>query len=204
MQPTGDNGGIAGFARDPEAVERRIQAWAQGFEAKAERYQAAQAKTEQLRLTAASADGAVRVTVLADGTVTDIQFSERIRTMPLADLSAQIMATMKRAQGDIAGRVGEVMAEQLGDEDLQTREFTLANLRSRFPEMPDEAPGPDADEWDFPDETDAEPPAAPPAPPPPPSSPPPPPPPAPPTARPQRPRPRPGDDDDDDFDPLQG
>jgi DNA-binding protein YbaB len=147
--------GLGDFIRDPDEAQRRIDQWAQGFAAKAERYQAAQARTEQLRLTAASGDGAVRVTVGADGAVTDLVFSNKARSFPLEELSAQILSTMRRAQAGIASRVGEVMAEQLGDEDPQTRSLVLDNLRSRFPDpdvdpeeeppsAPDPAPGPDA------------------------------------------------------------
>lgn len=133
-----DTGGIAGFVRDPEAVQLRIQQWAQGFEAKAERYRAAQERTEQLRLSAASPDGSVRVTVRADGTVSELQFTEKVRTLPLNALSEQILATMRRAQSGIADKVSEVMTEQLGDEDQQTRAEMLGNLRTRFPRQDDE------------------------------------------------------------------
>jgi DNA-binding protein YbaB len=194
-----DTGGIAGFVRDPEAVQLRIQQWAQGFEAKAERYRAAQEHTEQLRLSAASPDGSVRVTVRADGTVSDLQFTEKVRTMPLATLSEQVLATMRRAQSGIADKVSEVMTEQLGDEDQQTRAVTLDTLRSRFPEqdlLPEE---PDDDTWDVPDEgaaSSATPPPAPPTPPvpPPPAA-------SAPPAPPRR-RSQPRDDEDDDFDPF--
>jgi DNA-binding protein YbaB len=126
--------GLGDFIRDPDEAQQRIDQWAQGFAAKAERYQAAQAQTEQIRLTATSSDGAVKVTVGADGGVTDLEFSNKARSFPLPELSAQILATMRRAQADIANRVATVMAEQLGDEDLQTRSLVLDNLRSRFPE----------------------------------------------------------------------
>jgi DNA-binding protein YbaB len=186
-----DTGGIAGFVRDPEAVQLRIQQWAQGFEEKAERYRAAQAQTEQLRLSAVSSDGSVRVTVRADGTVSDLQLTEKTRTMPLSALSEQILATMRRAQSGIADKVSEVMTEQLGDEDQQTRAVTLGVLRDRFPEQ-DPLAEPIDDTWDVPDEgapsSAAQPPVPPPAPPAPPA--------APPRRRPAR------DDEDDDFDPF--
>lgn len=157
--------GIAGFSRDPDDVERRVQQWAEGFASKAERYKAAQERTEQIRLTATSPHG-VRVTVNADGTVTALEFTEKVRSMPLPELSAQILATMRSAQSGIAGRVGEVMTEHLGDEDGQTRAMMLGNLRERFPEQPDE-PGTDepvAGGWDYDDEEPAEQPPAPPRP----------------------------------------
>ncbi|GAB3897212.1 YbaB/EbfC family nucleoid-associated protein [Kibdelosporangium lantanae] len=186
-----DLSGIGEVVRDPEAVKERMEQWAQGFAAKAQRYQAAQAATEQVRLSASSPDGSVQVTVRADGTVTDLRFTEKIRAMPLAEISAKILTTMRSAQSGIANRVGEVVAEQLGDEDLETRTVMLGELRDRFPEVDEEIPPPEpeSDKWDYP-ETEAPRAEAPPPPPPPK---------APPKAAPPR---RPQQNDvDDDFDP---
>lgn len=140
---TGANG-LGDLMRDPDETIRRMDEWAAGFAAKAERYQAAQEQTERLRLTATSSDGAVSVTVGADGTVTDLVFTNKARSFPLEELSRQILGTMRRAQAGIADRVGEVMAQQLGDEDRETRSAMLDSLRGRFsdPEEPGEAPEP--------------------------------------------------------------
>jgi DNA-binding protein YbaB len=194
-------GGLSGFSRDPAEIERNIDQWAAGFAAKAQRYKTAQEKTEQIRLTASSPDGGVRVTVRADGSISDIQFTEKIRAMPLPELSAQILSTMRRAQSDIANQVSAVMTEQLGDEDAETRAALLDDLRSRFPEMAEPLAEPESasEKWDYRDEEPAQPPRSHPAPPAPPA------PPSPPQARPSAPRrpPRPVDDDEDeDFDPL--
>ncbi|MEC3980722.1 YbaB/EbfC family nucleoid-associated protein [Amycolatopsis sp. H20-H5] len=151
--------GIGDFVTDPDEAIRRMDQWAQGFADKAQRYQAAQERTEQLRLTATSSDGAVRVTVGADGGVTGLEFSNKARSFPLDELSRQILATMHRAQSGIADQVAGVMAEQLGDEDPETRSLVLDNLRSRFPD-PDEEPGDEPDDGPGPDTT---PPPVPPA-----------------------------------------
>jgi DNA-binding protein YbaB len=175
---TGPNG-LGDLIRDPDETIRRMDDWAAGFAAKAQRYQAAQEQTERLRLTATSSDGAVSVTVGADGTVTDLTFSNKVKSFPLEELSRQILATMRRAQAGIADKVAGVMAEQLGDEDRETRSALLDNLRGRFPN---------------PDEPDEQPPA-PPAPPPAPSGGAATPPPAPGAPQPPR-RPAPSDDED--------
>jgi DNA-binding protein YbaB len=186
--------GLGNFSRDPDEAQRQMDQWAQGFAAKAERYQAAQARTEQLRLSATSDGGAVKVTVGADGGVTDLAFTTKARSIPLDELSAQILSTMRRAQAGIATQVSEVMTEQLGDEDQQTRTLLLDNLRTRFPEQDEEDPA--ADDAPF-----AAPEAGASATPPPPTPPAPPAPPTPPAAQPpQAPRPprRPGTPDEDD------
>ncbi|MER7015161.1 YbaB/EbfC family nucleoid-associated protein [Saccharopolyspora sp. NPDC000359] len=196
--PGESRGGFAAIGADPEEAERRIQEWAKGFEEKAQRYQAIQAETEQLRLTATSDGGHIKVTVRADGSVTDLQFTDKVRSLPPNELAAQILSTMHRAQSDIANRVGETMAAHLGDEDLETRTMMLDNLRERFPEEPEEETAePEASsKWDGPAE-DEEPTPAPPPPAPPASGPNPP-------GAPKR-RPAFEDDDDEfgpDFDPL--
>jgi DNA-binding protein YbaB len=129
---------FSGISRDPDEAMAGIDRWAQGFADKAQRYQAAQRETEQLRLTASSANGVVRVTVGADGNVTGLELGDKVRTMPPADLAAQILDTMRRAQSGIADRVSDVMTEQLGDEDQETRAEMLGTLRTRFPQQDDE------------------------------------------------------------------
>jgi DNA-binding protein YbaB len=190
---------FSGLSRDPDEIEQQINQWAQGFAAKAERYKAAQEQVEQIRSTATSQDGGVRVTVRADGSVSDLEFTERIRSLPLRELSAQILATMRRAQSTVVTSVDQTMTEQLGDEDLETRTAMLDDLRSRFPEPEDEEQSDEAeavsDKWDY-DKEEPPPPAAPPTPPAPPAAP------KPPPASPRRPRSGPDDDFDPDFDPL--
>ncbi|MDT7798898.1 MAG: hypothetical protein QOI78_2331 [Actinomycetota bacterium] len=138
--PNGSNG-LGDLMRDPDEAIRRMDDWAAGFAAKAERYQAAQAETERLRLTATSGDGAVSVTVGADGTVIDLTFSNKVKSFPLEELSRAILTTMRRAQSGIAERVAGVMADNLGDEDRETRTAMLDSLRGRFPD-PDEPDDP--------------------------------------------------------------
>ncbi|MCP2167451.1 YbaB/EbfC family nucleoid-associated protein [Goodfellowiella coeruleoviolacea] len=124
--------------RDPDQAEARMNAWAQQLADKAARYRDVGERTQALRLTAASPDGAVRVTVRADGALDDLEFGDRARTLPLPDLAQQVMNTVRRAQAQIADQVAAVMTDRLGDEDQQTRSLVLDNLRARFPEPDDE------------------------------------------------------------------
>jgi DNA-binding protein YbaB len=129
--------GIGQLSNDPEEAQARLQQWADGFAEKARRYQEAAARTEEMRLTATSPNGAVTVTVRADGGVTGLEFTDRASSMPLPELSAMVLDTMHRAQSGIAEQVGEVYDEELGDEDPQTRALLLENLRDRFPATED-------------------------------------------------------------------
>ncbi|MBB4683243.1 YbaB/EbfC family nucleoid-associated protein [Amycolatopsis jiangsuensis] len=144
-------GGLGDLMSDPDEAIRRMDEWAAGFARKAERYAAAQEETERLRLTASSPDGTVSVTVGADGVVSDLVFSSRTRTIPPEELARMVLATMRRAQAGITEQVAEVMSEQLGDEDEETRTVLLDSLRGRFPD-PEEPQDED-------DDTSPEPPA---------------------------------------------
>ncbi|MBK1789421.1 YbaB/EbfC family nucleoid-associated protein [Prauserella cavernicola] len=128
--------------RDPEDAKRRVDDWAAGFAQKAERYKAAQERTEELRLTASSSDGTVRVTVGADGVVSDLAFGAKTRSIPPEELARMVLTTMRQAQSRITGQVAEVMQEQLGEEDQETRSLLLNSLRSRFPDEDDPDDGP--------------------------------------------------------------
>ncbi|ATY12705.1 hypothetical protein CU254_21265 [Amycolatopsis sp. AA4] len=150
-------GGLGDLIRDPDDAIRRMDEWAAGFARKAERYAAAQQETERLRLTATSPDGTVKVTVGADGVVSDLVFSSRTRTVPPEELSRMVLETMRKAQSGITDRVAEVMGRSLGDEDPDTRAVMLDSLRTRFPD-PDPDP---AEQQDSAEET-PEPPASPP------------------------------------------
>ncbi|AOS64448.1 YbaB/EbfC family nucleoid-associated protein [Actinoalloteichus hymeniacidonis] len=187
-------GGFVGMSKDPAEIEQRIGQWAQGLAEKAQRYQAAHVQAEQIRLTATSSDGAVQATVRADGSLTDLVFSERIRTMPLPSIASLVLSTMQRAQSEIAAKVGETMSEHLGDEDAETRAELLGNLRDRFPVPPPEDESTADDEagqkWEAIESADEEQPKAGFAPPP-----------AAPSPQTQRPAPRHrADDDEDDVD----
>ncbi|WP_409464223.1 YbaB/EbfC family nucleoid-associated protein [Amycolatopsis sp. GA6-003] len=150
-------GGLGDLIRDPDDAIRRMDEWAAGFARKAERYAAAQQETERLRLTATSPDGTVKVTVGADGVVSDLVFSSRTRTIPPEELARMVLETMRKAQSGITDRVAEVMGRSLGDEDPDTRAVLLDSLRTRFPD-PDPDP---ADQQDS-AEAEPEPPASPP------------------------------------------
>ncbi|KAA9165621.1 YbaB/EbfC family nucleoid-associated protein [Amycolatopsis acidicola] len=147
---TSASNGLGGLMRDPEQAAASIDAWAQGLQDKANRYQAAQERTEGIRLTAVNSDNSVQVTVRADGTVSGLELTGRARSMPLEELSAQILATMQKAQSGIADEVADVMTEEIGDEDPETRSLMLDNLRNRFPDPDEEDEEEDAEE--LPDE----------------------------------------------------
>jgi len=140
--------GVTAMSGNPDEARAGLDQWAAGLAAKAEKYESVARRTGDLRLSATSVSDFVRVTVRADGSVTDLRFGPKARTVPMPELATLILDTMRRAQAGIAGRVGEVLADELGDDDPQTRELMLADLRGRFPDPGDEPPEPEGGDED--------------------------------------------------------
>ncbi len=124
----------------PENALDQLGDWAAGLEAKVQQYQAAQEQAEQLRLTATSGDGAISVTVGANGSIVDLDFTSKVRSFPLEEFSRQILTTMRRAQAGISERVAEVMDEHLGADDDAARAVLIESLRDHFSGGPGEQP----------------------------------------------------------------
>ncbi|SHG10674.1 YbaB/EbfC family nucleoid-associated protein [Streptoalloteichus hindustanus] len=148
------------FGLDGARTEQELDRWAAEVTAKAERYQDMQQQVSSISSTAASSDGAVRVTVDSSGVLTGLEISDRVRQMSGSEVAALVLTTMRRAQARITDQVAEVMRSTVGD-DAQTVEAVVGNYRQRFPEPePEEAtgsvgaeemrfaPGDDADDTD--------------------------------------------------------
>jgi DNA-binding protein YbaB len=117
-----------------EQAQRWVDEWVDSFARKAERYQQVQEQVEQIRLTATSPDGAVRVTVGSNGVPTDLELSERTGSIPPAELSSLILATMRRAQSGIADRVEQIMQDTVG-QDTSTIGSVVGEYRRQFPNL---------------------------------------------------------------------
>lgn len=118
-----------------QQAEQQVRAWATGVAAKAQRYAQMQQRVAEITETDTSADGAVRVTVAASGVPTDLQLSPRAGEREPDRLAAEILASMRRAQGRLPARVAEVMAATVGD-DEQTVRSVVTSYQQRFPPPP--------------------------------------------------------------------
>ncbi|TYB40422.1 YbaB/EbfC family nucleoid-associated protein [Micromonospora sp. AP08] len=123
---------------DADAAEDWVSSWAASVSERAAQTQEMSRRVADLTASAAGADGAVRVTVAASGVVTELRLDERVRNWPAARISAEIMATMRRAQARLAGAVADVAAQTVGV-DSETGRAVVASYASRFPEPPEES-----------------------------------------------------------------
>ncbi|SEP39242.1 YbaB/EbfC family nucleoid-associated protein [Amycolatopsis saalfeldensis] len=161
----------------------QIDQWVAAAKAKAERYQAMQAATSQVSVSESSPDGMISVTVDSAGNVTDLRITDGVRESTGAKVAAAVLSTLRRAQARLPERLGEVMAETIGD-DQPTMDTIVGRYRAKFPEPePEQPPEPPQHVRDIGGIADT-PPQAPPPPPP----------------RPPRPRPDEDDDEDGGFD----
>ena len=165
--------------------ERMLSQWQQSIEQKAERYQEMAARVQGMTISEASRDGSVKLTIGSNGILTHLEIAESARDKRMAEVSAEVMRTLQRAQSRIPELLQQAMAETIGTQD-ETANVLFDEAKRNFPAPPHEepAPPPVGREIRFgieDDDTPAPPPPSRPAPP------------APPSRRPAR---RPDEDDD--------
>lgn len=141
------------FGADGARTEEEIKRWAEGVQAKAERYQQMQQQVTAVTASAESRDGVVRVTVDSAGAVTGLQITDDARRMTGAGIAEAVLNTMRQAQAGIRDQVAEVMSATVGD-DTETVEAVVSAYRQRFPDPEAEADRPpEDDDGDFREET---------------------------------------------------
>ncbi|WP_328448920.1 YbaB/EbfC family nucleoid-associated protein [Amycolatopsis sp. NBC_00438] len=174
-----------------DASDEMIDNWTKRLEENAARYQALADRMQGQTVTERSKDGLVTVTVDARGLLKNLVIAESAAgAKRMAEVSAQVMQLVQRAQARIPELLQQAMTETTGTGDQAAVEI-VREAQSTFPQPPPEPeptfPEPDRVRRFLPDDNDEQPPAAPRTPPP-----------APPQQQPPR-RRRPADDDDDDF-----
>ncbi len=126
---------------DPEAelsaIESMVTDWEQRGQ---ERLARVKEVTDQVAgLSATATEGAVTVTVGANGLPTDIRIDESAKDRPMAELSTSIMATLRKAQAQIPKLMEEV-AKQAGMAGDSVVSHLLSTAEQSFPD-PEPEPG---------------------------------------------------------------
>jgi hypothetical protein len=114
--------------------------WQEQVAENARRYAALQDRLATASATETSRDGVVRVTVSADGSLTDLVLEEprqpMSQAMSLPELADQIMRCVRRARAQLPGLIERAMSETVGHDE--SAEIVLADARRRFPQPPPE------------------------------------------------------------------
>jgi YbaB/EbfC DNA-binding family protein len=120
------------WAAGPDATEAWLEEWSAGADERAAQAQTFADRVAGVSATAADRDGTVRVTVNASGSVTDLRLAEQVRAWPAQRIGEQILAVMRAAQAELAGRVASVAADTLGEDSPVGRDV-VDGYRARFP-----------------------------------------------------------------------
>jgi DNA-binding protein YbaB len=158
-----------------DASDEMIDNWTKRLEENAARYQALADRVQGQTITERSKDGMVTVTVDSRGLLKNLVIAEAAAGgKRMAEVSAQVMQLVQRAQARIPELLQQAMTETTGTGDQAAAEI-VREAQSTFPEPPPEpsAPEPDRGRRFLPEDNDEQPPAPPRTPPAPPQQPPP-------------------------------
>ncbi|MCP2094295.1 MULTISPECIES: YbaB/EbfC family nucleoid-associated protein [Actinosynnema] len=117
--------------------ERMVADWETGLKQKAQRYEAMAERVQGMSVTETSRDGHVRLTIGSNGILTDLQIAEPARERRMAEVSAEIMRTLQKAQSRIPELLQQAMAETIGTQD-QTANTLFQEAKKNFPAPPAE------------------------------------------------------------------
>ncbi len=120
------------LSSDPTKAAEDLEKWAAGLEKKARSYTELQNRLDQTSVTAEARDGAIRVTVDANGVPTGLELAERTRELPASQLSAEILGCMRQAQARLRERVRDLVADTVPVDDDPARTL-VAQYEQRFP-----------------------------------------------------------------------
>jgi YbaB/EbfC DNA-binding family len=120
------------FEAHADAAQEWVRGWSASSGKAADRARALSSQVAQLSVTASSADGTVQVTIDGSGAVADLRLGELVRKWPAADIAAEILRIMGRAQAMLATRVAEIAAQTVGA-DSATARAVVGRFQQRFP-----------------------------------------------------------------------
>ncbi|MFC5923848.1 YbaB/EbfC family nucleoid-associated protein [Micromonospora vulcania] len=119
------------------STDRFVASWAAGISERAAQAQELSERVAAMSATAEGAHGAVQVTVAASGAMTDLRLDDRLLRWRADEIAAEVLAVMRRAQGQLAAQVAEAAAETVGA-DSETARAVVSSYETRFPEVTEE------------------------------------------------------------------
>lgn len=121
-----------------DASEQMIEGWTKQLQQTAARYQAMAERMQGQTVTERSKDGAVEVTVDAKGLLKNLVLADSAAGKKMADVSAEVMRLVQRAQARIPELLQQAAAETVGGDE--TTETLVADAQRTFPAPPPEEP----------------------------------------------------------------
>ncbi|WP_116206173.1 YbaB/EbfC family nucleoid-associated protein [Amycolatopsis circi] len=121
-----------------DASEQMVEGWTKQLQQTAARYQAMAERMQGQTVTERSKDGSVEVTVDAKGLLKNLVLADSAAGKKMADVSAEVMRLVQRAQARIPELLQQAAAETVGGD--QTTETLVADAQRTFPAPPAEEP----------------------------------------------------------------
>jgi hypothetical protein len=131
------NGGQTVLGRNVDDAGEWVRSWNSQAPGGAEVTAALADRVAGVAASATGGAGAVHVSVNSNGNMTDLGLDDRVRRLPGADLAAEIMRTMRRAQAGLVDQVAAAVEETVGAES-DTGRAVLESFTQRFPAVADE------------------------------------------------------------------
>jgi hypothetical protein len=116
------------------------RSWSTQLSERSEAAAALADRVASLSASASGAGGAVRATVASSGNLTGLEIDEHV-ALAGTELADEIMRVLRRAQANLADRVGEAVAETVGP-DSETGKAVLDSFTQRFPAESDRPAAP--------------------------------------------------------------
>jgi DNA-binding protein YbaB len=120
-------------------IERMVSDWERNAEENAARYQNMQQEVERISITESAADGAVSVTVGANGIPTNVEMTERVSRLRPDEIAGAVMQAMTKAQSRYPQELARIMGETVGE--TAATQHILATAQASFPSA-EESPHP--------------------------------------------------------------
>jgi hypothetical protein len=120
------------ISSDPAKAAEELEKWAAGLEKKAQGYTRLQERLDATSASAVGREGAIRVTVDANGVPTQLDLTERARELHSGQLAAEIMGCMRQAQARLREQVRGIVADTVPADDEPARNL-VTQYEQRFP-----------------------------------------------------------------------
>ncbi|WBB82214.1 YbaB/EbfC family nucleoid-associated protein [Micromonospora sp. WMMD882] len=128
------------FGRDLDDAEAWVADWSAAVSARAEQARQLAARVADLTGAATGGHGLIEVRVDSTGALIALRLDDRVTGWPAARIEHEIMATLRRAQATLTGRVTEIVASTVGV-DTETGRAVLTGYERRFPAVPGDGDG---------------------------------------------------------------
>jgi hypothetical protein len=129
------------LGRHVDHIEGSVRSRSDQASGSAEASTALAERVASLSASATGAERAIRVTVASSGAVTGLELDDRVQRLTGAELAAEILRAMRRAQAGLVEQAAVAVEETVGT-DSETGRAVLESFGRRFPAEPAEVTTP--------------------------------------------------------------